>query len=364
MIKKLIILIFSIFVLTNNAKSIDVDFNDITIYLNASGVAVIDNSFINNGSSDNSSIYSISIDKETFSYESIGENWVTITVTDINGDVDYSTSIVTVIDTLKPVVNCKNATVYLNSNGIAVVNSSLINNGSSDNSSIYSMSIDKDRFDYKSIGENWVTITVTDVNGNVDYCTSIITVIDTLKPVTNCKGNSVQTNPIADFSIDYEPNSMRISINDRSQFGTGHTYKLGDGSSTDLISLNHLYKDAGTYTVWQFVSNEMGCIDSISKVINVHRTAIYVPTAFTPNNDGVNDVFMPIIPVNNTNNYEFTVYSIRGEMIFRTNSNSEGWNGSFKGIEVPSGDYLWTLTTNSKVGINVQSQKGYVKLIR
>jgi len=254
-----------------------------TIYLNASGVAVIDHSFANNIRNANSSIYSVSLDKETFNTEEIGENWVTVTAIDMNGNRHCYASIVTVMDTLKPVVKCKDTTVYLNAFGVAVIDNSFINNGSRDNSSIYSMSLDENYFSYEEIGENWVTITATDINGNTDYCTSIVTVIDTLIPIVNFKNNTVDA---------------------------------------------------------------------------------FVPNAFTPNNDGVNDVFIPVNSNYAIKNYEFSVYNLRSEVLFKTNSNSEGWNGNFRGVEIPEGDYIWTLTTSSKSGNNTQSQKGYVKLIR
>jgi gliding motility-associated-like protein len=283
--KKLLILLLSTFVLTNNAKSADIVFEKATIYLNAFGIAVIDNSFIKNVSN-NSSVYSMFIDKDTFTDEEIGENWVTLTVTDIYGNEDYYTSIVTVMDTLKPVLNCQDALVYLNASGEAVIDNSIINNGSKDNSSISNISLDKYIFDIESIGGNWVTITVTDIHGNVDHCTSILTVLDTF---------------------------------DR--------------------AINTVYSDS---------------------IISY----AYVPNAFTPNNDGVNDVFTPVSSDYAIKNYEFSVYNLSREMIFKTNSNSEGWNGNFRGVEIPEGDYVWTLTTSSKGGNNIQSQKGYVKLIR
>jgi hypothetical protein len=147
--KKLLILLLSTFVLTNNAKSADIVFEKATIYLNAFGIAVIDNSFIKNVSN-NSSVYSMFIDKDTFTDEEIGENWVTLTVTDIYGNEDYYTSIITVMDTLKPVVNCQDALVYLNASGEAVIDNSIINNGSKDNSSISNISLDKYIFDIES----------------------------------------------------------------------------------------------------------------------------------------------------------------------------------------------------------------------
>ena len=177
------------------------------------------------------------------------------------------------------------ATIYLNASGIAVIDNSFIKNVSN-NSSVYSMFIDKDTFTDEEIGENWVRLTVTDIYGNVDHCISILTVLDTF---------------------------------DR--------------------AINTFYSDS---------------ITSYS----------YVPNRFTPNNDEVNSLFTLVNSDYAIKNYEFSVYNLRSEMIFKTNFNSEGWYGNFRGVEIPEGDYVWTLTTSSKEGNNIQSQKGYVKLIR
>ncbi|MEN9002556.1 MAG: gliding motility-associated C-terminal domain-containing protein, partial [Flavobacteriales bacterium] len=90
----------------------------------------------------------------------------------------------------------------------------------------------------------------------------------------------------------------------------------------------------------------------------------YVPNAFTPNKDGLNEVFMPVVSGHNPEKYEFTVYNKWGEMIFRSKSNTEGWDGTFNGIESPNGIYVWTLVTSSKVGTESFVDRGHVTLVR
>ncbi|MEN8928095.1 MAG: gliding motility-associated C-terminal domain-containing protein, partial [Flavobacteriales bacterium] len=164
--------------------------------------------------------------------------------------------------------------------------------------------------------------------------------------------------------IDYVPNTMRIDVNDMSQFATGYNYTFGDGNTSNLSNPVYSYRDTGDFLVWQYVTNDFGCRDSISKEIYIQFITSYVPNAFTPNKDGLNEVFMPVVSGHNPEKYEFTVYNKWGEMIFRSKSNTEGWDGTFNGIESPNGIYVWTLVTSSKVGTESFVDRGHVTLVR
>lgn len=89
---------------------------------------------------------------------------------------------------------------------------------------------------------------------------------------------------------------------------------------------------------------------------------IYVPTAFTPNNDGRNDVFIPF-PVGIKQYNYFKVFNRWGQMIYSTTRMQEGWDGRLGGKEQPSGTYVWMIegvTDQNKV----ITKKGTITLIR
>src|SRR5690606_40425293 len=110
-------------------------------------------------------IASMTIDKNIFDCSDVGANTVTLTVTDVNGNVSTCTTIVTVEDNIAPVATCAAPfTIQLDANGNASIIASDIDNGSSDNCGIASMTIDKNTFDCSDVGANTVTLTVTDVN--------------------------------------------------------------------------------------------------------------------------------------------------------------------------------------------------------
>jgi len=166
----------------------------VTVQLNASGAASITPSQINNGSTDNCSIASYSLDKTSFTCANVGSNTVTLTVTDVNGNVSSATATVTVEDKIAPTATAKNVTIQLNASGAATVSASQVDNGSSDNCSIANMSLSKTSFDCSNVGANTDTLTVTDANGNVSKTVATVTVQDNIAPTATAKNVTIQLN--------------------------------------------------------------------------------------------------------------------------------------------------------------------------
>ncbi|WP_242929066.1 LamG-like jellyroll fold domain-containing protein [Pontibacter vulgaris] len=165
---------------------------NITVQLDATGNATITTDQVNNGSSDNCGIKTMSLDKTTFDCSQVGENVVTLTVTDVNNNTHTTTAIVTVEDKVAPVVITQNITVQLDATGNATITAEDVNNGSSDACRIKSISLDKTTFDCSSIGANTVTLTVTDNNGNVTTKTAIVTVEDKIAPIALAKNITIK----------------------------------------------------------------------------------------------------------------------------------------------------------------------------
>ena len=103
-----------------------------TVVLDASGNGSITTSDINNGSNDACGIQSLSLDQTSFDCNDIGNNTVTLTVTDNNGNVSTCTATVDVQDNTSPTALCQNATVVLDASGNGSITTSDINNGSND----------------------------------------------------------------------------------------------------------------------------------------------------------------------------------------------------------------------------------------
>jgi gliding motility-associated-like protein len=142
-------------------------------------------------------------------------------------------------------------------------------------------------------------------------------------------------NPTANFepspSITTASNAAIRFIN---QSVGGYTYNwfFGDGDTSTLVSPVHNYLSSQTYTVLLQVTDEYGCIDTISKTIIIYEDLeVFIPNAFTPNGDGKNDIFRPYGKGYKLDGYEMLIFDRWGKMIFQTNTFDKGWDGRVDG---------------------------------
>ncbi len=155
---------------------------DITVQLDASGNASITAAQVDAGSSDACGIESISVSRTSFTCADVGPNVVTLTVTDINGKVSTADAIVTVQDNAAPVALAQDITVELDADGNASITAAQVDAGSSDACGIASISVSPTSFTCSDVGPNTVTLTVTDINGNVGTADATVTVEDNIPP--------------------------------------------------------------------------------------------------------------------------------------------------------------------------------------
>lgn len=141
-------------------------------------------------------------------------------------------------------------------------------------------------------------------------------------------------------------------------FNWSPTTGLSNASSSSPIAT---VKDDITYIV--FANTTEGCTASDTVNIKVFKgSAIYVPTAFTPNNDGKNDVLRPLyIDVKKV--YFFRIYNRWGQLVFSSTTPGEGWDGKVKGIAQATGTYVWLLKAEDLVG-KIYQLKGTSTIIR
>lgn len=110
--------------------------------------------------------------------------------------------------------------------------------------------------------------------------------------------------------------------------------------------------------------SEEGCKDSAYVTVKVFKTGptIFVPTAFTPNNDGRNDLLRPIA-VGMKSIENFSIYNRWGQILFTTKVNGEGWDGRINGRLQSTGTFVWMVRAIDYTG-KPYFQKGTVTLIR
>jgi gliding motility-associated-like protein len=111
-------------------------------------------------------------------------------------------------------------------------------------------------------------------------------------------------------------------------------------------------------------NNTLGCSDSLSKKLRVlNNCFIAVPTAFTPNNDGLNDYLYPNNALKALN-LEFKVYNRWGQLVFATNDWRQKWDGKIGGLQQAPGVFVWFLKYTHKDTGQKVFQKGTTTLIR
>lgn len=140
---------------------------------------------------------------------------------------------------------------------------------------------------------------------------------------------------------------------------TAISYIWSDGSTNPIKTFNQ----SGTYSLTTI--GECGSTsDDITIEVENCECLPQVPNAFTPNDDGLNDLFRPILLgcVNST--VSFTVMNRYGEVVYLHGADSQGWDGTFQGRKADNGVYLWHFQYLSNDGQYTQTEKGTVTLIR
>lgn len=141
-------------------------------------------------------------------------------------------------------------------------------------------------------------------------------------------------------------------------------YNFGDGGQSNMVNPSHSYNAWGDYTVTQTVINTYGCPNTTELLIRIlPEFRFWIPNAFTPGqNDGLNDVFKPIIM--GVEDYNFMIFNRWGQLIFKTNDINEGWNGTYLGKKSPMDVYVWKCEFRNLVSRLPESHVGHVTLVR
>ncbi len=111
------------------------------------------------------------------------------------------------------------------------------------------------------------------------------------------------------------------------------------------------------------VKDPLGCTGTSSVLVKVYiGSTYYIPNAFTPNGDGLNDVFHATAPgIQKT--YYFRIYNRRGQLMYESNDATKGWDGTYRNVLQPSAVYVWTIKGVDAFGKD-SFLKGTVTLIR
>ncbi|MEZ4936003.1 MAG: PKD domain-containing protein [Crocinitomicaceae bacterium] len=159
-----------------------------------------------------------------------------------------------------------------------------------------------------------------------------------------------------------------VSFENLSEDATTYLWDFGDGQGSNEENPVHVFPDeeAGEYPIYLIAINEYGCTDTAySKVIIRDEFIMYVPNAFTPDNDDFNETFKPIMTSGfNPYSYELLIFNRWGELIFESHNSDVGWNGTFQGNIVQDGVYVWKISLKDSFTDEKKVFQGHVTLIR
>ncbi|MFN5417894.1 MAG: T9SS type A sorting domain-containing protein [Flavobacteriia bacterium] len=159
---------------------------NVDLYLNASGFALLNPPQVNNGSSDDCGIASMNINQASFNCSDLGSNQVTLSVSDNFGNISTTTANIAVFDTISPITNGQSITVNLANGNPAIITANQINTNSSDNCT-FTQTVAPSSFN--TVGVFDVILTTTDASGNSSSETYTVTVID--EPLADLDGLSI-----------------------------------------------------------------------------------------------------------------------------------------------------------------------------
>jgi gliding motility-associated-like protein len=181
--------------------------------------------------------------------------------------------------------------------------------------------------------------------------------------------------PVADFSWEPNPTTFAapyVSFRNSSALGDNYNWQYftsnGDTLGGDSIfepSFEFPAADTGSYPVRLITTTDSGCADTAIHVVYIGgELIVYAPNSFTPNGDGINDVFLPVITGFDLESYELWIFDRWGETVFHSTNSRQGWDGRFTGVEVKSDTYAFRLKVRSKYSAAKQEVIGKITVLR
>lgn len=183
--------------------------------------------------------------------------------------------------------------------------------------------------------------------------TTLVTVTNTADPFAP----SLAT-PIDQVYVDEQIN-IAVNIDSTWTLSGG---SFSDGTAITNVNVNHVFLVEGDYYATYDFTSVHGCKDSVTYEIHVKNySTFYVPNSFTPNSDGVNDLFKAEGTL--IKSFEIYVYDNWGNLVWKTDDLTKGWDGKYKGQEAPQGVYVYEGTAIDFNG-EENNFKGQINLIR
>lgn len=188
-----------------------------------------------------------------------------------------------------------------------------------------------------------------------------------------CKDTTVSNSDITVHELpiaSFEPSVIETTVIDGQVEFTNHStvlnnntysWNIGGLYSSSQTNESYLFLNSGDFVVTLTATTIYGCVDDTSVIIKVNPdVVIYVPNAFTPGSDGLNDVFQVFIPPSGADysTYNITIYDRWGELIFKSTDINDSWTGAKNnsGAILKQDVYVW------KISFRDEKKKHYEKI--
>lgn len=159
--------------------------------------------------------------------------------------------------------------------------------------------------------------------------------------------------------------SPGITFTDMSSNVVTWQWDFGDNTKDSSQNPVHLYADTGTYEISLVILNDYGCTDTAYQQIIVDPIyTFYVPSSFTPNQDGKNDFFVPRGMKINAETFYMGIFNRWGKLIYESNDLQNGWNGTINGSDAPTSVYNWLIQFVEDGSEEIHKYRGRLTLIR
>ena len=184
--------------------------------------------------------------------------------------------------------------------------------------------------------------------------------------------------PVISYSPGYvDVDDPTLALRDESLNSASSLWTFSDGSTSNARSLNHRFNDVSGESVYIHLetANELGCSDTTSVTVPIELFAVWVPNAFTPNGDGVNDLFY-FVSLNQLEDVTFEIFNRYGEKIHSASAKTLdsslqdqviktfAWDGTYKGNKVPLGTYFYRLSYKRLGNTRVYDTTGSINVIQ
>jgi gliding motility-associated-like protein len=200
---------------------------------------------------------------------------------------------------------------------------------------------------YDRDGPYIISAYYTDLNG----CTSTSIFTINVFPKPHADFNFAPQRPVENSQVDFTNSSYGAGITNYNWSFSHQPNTVNTQQSPTMI-----FENPGGYLAVLIVTNDKGCTDTVMKPIIIGEDyGLYVPEAFTPNGDGINDEFFPkgygIVT------YEMSVFNRWGEKLFSTGDFAERWKGNYQGRSddiVEDGVYIWLIKGTNVFGKSIE----------